>query len=99
MQLKLSSLVHQIRPATSGDTSGQRFPRFEKLLLKVGIWLGLAILLPSFLEAQGCAMCRTTAAVQAAGALQALNLGIVVLLVPPVMLMSAILYIAFREDT
>ncbi|MFQ5928614.1 MAG: hypothetical protein ACE5MK_02875, partial [Acidobacteriota bacterium] len=51
---------------------------------------------PAF--AQGCALCKAAIAAQTASFVQALNLGIVVLLVPPIAIMSSILFIAFRRD-
>ena len=43
-----------------------------------------------------CAMCYSTAAAQGAKGIQALNLGIIVLLIPPVTIMGGILLYAFR---
>ena len=43
-----------------------------------------------------CAMCYATAAAQGAKGIQALNLGIIVLLIPPVTMMGGILLYAFR---
>jgi hypothetical protein len=42
-------------------------------------------------------MCKTAAAAQSAQAAQSLNLAILVLLVPPVSIMSSILFFAFRR--
>ena len=50
---------------------------------------------PSLL-AQGCAMCKTAAAAQSKEAMAALNWGILLLLVPPVAIMSGLLLFAFR---
>ena len=47
------------------------------------------------LQAQSCAMCKTTA--QALSSVWALNVGIVLLLIPPLGIMSAFLYLAFKE--
>ncbi len=43
-----------------------------------------------------CAMCYATAASQSDKGIQALNLGIIVLLIPPVTMMGGILLYAFR---
>ena len=48
------------------------------------------------LLAQGCAMCKTVAAAQSKEAATSLNWGILLLLVPPVTIMSSILLFAFR---
>ncbi len=48
--------------------------------------------------AQGCAMCRTALEGQAQSLIQALNLGILVLLIPPITIMSTILFVTFRQD-
>ena len=47
---------------------------------------------------QGCPMCKTAVAVQQASAIQSLNLGIVVLLLPPLGILTCILVFAFRRD-
>ena len=48
------------------------------------------------LLAQGCAMCKTVAAAQSKEAATSLNWGILLLLVPPVTIMSSLLLFAFR---
>ncbi|MFQ5739416.1 MAG: hypothetical protein ACE5JX_10435 [Acidobacteriota bacterium] len=48
--------------------------------------------------AQGCAMCRASVAAQTATLVHSLNLGILILLVPPLVIMGAILYAAFRDQ-
>ena len=50
---------------------------------------------PEFL-AQGCAMCKTVAAAQSKEAATSLNWGILLLLVPPVTIMSGLLLFTFR---
>ena len=60
-----------------------------------------SLLLPFFsapLLAQGCAMCKTAVASQGASMMEALNLGIIVLLVPPIGILTTILVFAFRRD-
>ena len=49
----------------------------------------------SGLMAQGCAMCKSSA--QVLGQFSALNSGILVLGVPPVMILALFLYLAFRQ--
>jgi hypothetical protein len=48
------------------------------------------------LFAQGCAMCKTVAGAQSKDAIASLNWGILLLLVPPVTIMSSLLLFAFR---
>ncbi|MCI0421033.1 MAG: hypothetical protein L0387_28020 [Acidobacteria bacterium] len=48
------------------------------------------------LHAQGCSMCKTVAAAQSSQAATSLNRGILLLLVPPVTIMTSILLFAFR---
>ncbi|HEX3323220.1 MAG TPA: hypothetical protein VHR84_21125 [Terriglobales bacterium] len=57
--------------------------------LLVGMWA-----LPAF--GQGCAMCYSSATGTTAQGKKALSLGVLVLLVPPVGLMSAGILVAFR---
>ena len=56
----------------------------------------LAFLNAPELLAQGCAMCKTVAAAQSKEAAASLNWGILLLLVPPVTIMSSLLVFAFR---
>ena len=48
--------------------------------------------------AQGCAMCKSSLAAQGQNVVSALQLGIVVLLIPPLAIMGIFLYIAFRQE-
>ena len=48
--------------------------------------------------AQGCAMCKSSLAAQGQNVIAALQLGILVLLVPPLAIMGSFLYIAFRRE-
>ena len=57
--------------------------------------LATALVAPELL-AQGCAMCKTVAAAQSKEAMTSLNWGILLLLVPPVAIMSSLLLFAFR---
>ena len=45
-----------------------------------------------------CVMCYRTAAAQGAARAHVFNLGIVILLIPPALILAAILYIAARKD-
>ena len=49
--------------------------------------------------AQGCAMCKTNLSAQTDNVVSSLQSGIVILLIPPLLLMSAILLVAFRRDS
>ncbi len=55
----------------------------------------LAIATPAW--AQGCSMCYASAAQEDARAQQALNLGIIVLIIPPVLLFAGVMVTAFRR--
>ena len=50
------------------------------------------------LLAQGCAMCKTAVASQEASVMGALNLGIIVLMVPPIGIFAPILVFIFRYN-
>ena len=45
-----------------------------------------------------CVMCYRSAAAQGAARAHVFNLGIVILLIPPTLILAAILYIAIRKD-
>jgi hypothetical protein len=55
-----------------------------------------ALLSPSALFAQGCAMCYQTAAGSGAQFIQALRHGILIMFFPPILIMAAIFY-AYRK--
>jgi hypothetical protein len=57
----------------------------------------LALLTPSALFAQGCAMCYQTAAGSGAQFIQALRHGILIMFFPPILIMGAIFYAAYRK--
>lgn len=71
-------------------------PQRIKNLIPVLLWVMLCFRTASPALAQGCPMCKTVAASQSDQATQALNRGILLLLVPPVTIMSGILLFAFR---
>ena len=58
----------------------------------------LFLFLSSPAAAQGCAMCRSALEGQVESVVQAINLGILVLLIPPLTIMSTILFVTFRQD-
>jgi hypothetical protein len=57
----------------------------------------LPLLTPSALFAQGCAMCYQTAAGSGAQFIQALRHGILIMFFPPILIMGAIFYAAYRK--
>ena len=67
--------------------------------IKISLFSSLLFLLwSSPAAAQGCAMCRSALEGQVESVVQAINLGILVLLIPPLTIMSTILFITFRQD-
>ena len=67
--------------------------------MKISLFSSLLfLLLSSPAAAQGCAMCRSALEGQVESVVQAINLGILVLLIPPLTIMSTILFITFRQD-
>jgi len=66
-------------------------------LLKRGV-AALAILAsPAALYAQGCAMCYQSAAASGPRSIQALKSGILILMFPPVLITTAIVYLAYKK--
>jgi integral membrane sensor domain MASE1 len=64
----------------------------ETLLIALALLVATS---PAF--AQGCSMCYASAAAQQAEAQRALNLGIIVLIIPPVLLFAGVMVTAFRR--
>ena len=62
----------------------------------IGFVSGVVAMQPGL--AQGCAMCRSTLEAQKETITSALQLGILVLLVPPLAIMGTFLYIVFRKE-
>ena len=62
------------------------------------LFCSIVLLLSSPALAQSCPLCKTALIGQAESTLEAINLGILVLLFPPIILMSSIVIIAFRQD-
>jgi hypothetical protein len=56
-----------------------------------------ALLSPSVLSAQGCAMCYQSAAGSGAQFISALRHGILIMFFPPILIMGAIFYAAYRK--
>ncbi len=56
-----------------------------------------ALLAPAAARAQGCAMCYTGAAAQSEQGMRALNLGILVLLLPAAAIFAGIFWMAYRS--
>jgi len=56
-----------------------------------------ALLSPSALFAQGCALCYQGAAASGAQFIHALRLGIEIMFFPPILIMGAIFYAAYRK--
>jgi hypothetical protein len=56
-----------------------------------------AALSPSVLFAQGCALCYQSAASSGAQFIQALRHGILIMFFPPILIMAAIFYAAYRK--
>lgn len=59
---------------------------------------GLASLLASQALGQGCAMCKTSLADQSGDVVSALQAGVLVLLIPPLVIMGAILHRVFYQE-
>ncbi len=68
-------------------------------LLVLGSWLLVSDWMGPVLAQ--CAMCKTAAAAQGAQATEALNLGVLVLLIPPVLLFAGVFFLAlsFRDPS
>jgi hypothetical protein len=65
--------------------------------LKRALMALAALVSPSALYAQGCALCYQAAAASGAKFIQALKEGILIMLFPPLLIMSAIFYAAYRK--
>jgi hypothetical protein len=59
----------------------------------------VALIVPRVTSAQGCAMCYTSAAAAKQAGIQALQNGIVILLVPPLVMFAGIIWLAYRSST
>ena len=63
----------------------------------VGILIFSTLVFPNVADAQGCALCYQSAAAAGSRAIRALQNGIVVLIVPPFFICSAITYLVYRR--
>ena len=91
---RLSELVAKILAAKVAPSS----PTALRILISsvlCALCISVAIPPPAF--AQGCAMCSTTASAAGPGAAQALNLGILILLLPTLVLFVGVLVMAARR--
>ena len=80
------------------ETCGRAHSLFSRWALSL-LGASLCFLIISEpLLGQGCPMCKTAVAVQQASAIQALNLGIAVLMLPPLGILTCILVFTFRRD-
>lgn len=84
---------HNLSPGRSGKAS---FPRAGFALAIVTVSLAVLTLAPSA-AAQGCAMCYDSASQQGPEAARALNIGIVVLLLPSLLLFGGVVVTALRH--
>jgi hypothetical protein len=66
-------------------------------LLKRGVATMAILTSPAALYAQGCAMCYQSAAASGPRSIQALKSGILILIFPPVLITTAIAYLAYRK--
>lgn len=73
-------------------------PKLVRKSVVLLLFCSIVLLLSSPVLAQSCPLCKTALIGQADSILEAINLGILVLLFPPLILMSSIVIIAFRND-
>jgi hypothetical protein len=66
-------------------------------LLRRGVAAMAILTSPAALYAQGCAMCYQSAAASGPRSIQALKSGILILILPPVLITTAIAYLAYRK--
>lgn len=67
------------------------------LLLLGGVLAAVALAAAPSASAQGCALCYQSAASAGARAIQALRNGIVILIIPPFLICTAITYLVYRR--
>ena len=65
--------------------------------LKRGVAALVILASPAALYAQGCAMCYQSAAASGPRSIQALKAGILILMFPPVLITTAIVYLAYKK--
>jgi len=66
-------------------------------LLLLGVLATIALAAAPNASAQGCALCYQSAASAGARAIQALRNGIVILIIPPFLICTAITYLVYRR--
>ncbi len=75
--------------------------RFSNFLSRLGARSALALaaasLIPRAAYAQGCALCYTSAAAAHKAGIQALRHGILILLIPPLLMFLAIVWLTYRR--
>jgi len=67
------------------------------LAVVIGVLMLSTLMFTSVAAAQGCALCYQSAAAADSRAIQALRNGIVVLIIPPFFICSAITYLVYRR--
>jgi hypothetical protein len=65
--------------------------------LKRGVAAVAILASPAALNAQGCAMCYQSAAASGPRSIHALKAGILILMFPPVLITTAIVYLAYKK--
>jgi hypothetical protein len=63
----------------------------------VGVLILSSLVFPNVAAAQGCALCYRSAAAAGSRAIHALQNGIVILIVPPFFICSAMTYLVYRR--
>jgi hypothetical protein len=63
----------------------------------VGVLILSTLIFPNAAAAQGCALCYRSAAAAGSRAIRALQNGIIVLIVPPFFICSAMTYLVYRR--
>ena len=67
------------------------------LAIVVGVLVLPTLVFPSVSAAQGCALCYQSAAAAGSRAIHALQSGIVILIIPPFFICSAITFLVYRR--
>jgi len=67
------------------------------LMLALALAVAIGLGAPTAASAQGCAMCYQSAAAAGQRSIHALRNGIVILIVPPLLICSAISFLAYRR--
>ncbi len=66
-------------------------------LVAVALAVLIALLLPPLAFSQGCALCYTQAAASGARMIRALRSGIVILIIPPLLMCTGAIALAYRK--